>query len=329
MLLLKSIHLIDSSSAHNGEEVDILIDDNGIIGKIGKNLAYENAQIVEEENLHVSIGWIDIGCEICDPGYEHRENIDSAIAAAAAGGFTAIACLPNTAPALHSKSEILYVKRQSADKAVECYPLGAISVDCNGHELTELYDMYNAGALAFTDGKNAVQNSGLMLRALQYVKAFDGLVMNHPADQSLMPGSAVHEGIVSTSLGLKGNPRLAEIIMARRDIELAKYTHSKVHIANISCAETVELIRQAKAEDLRVTASVPLFKPPLRSRKTTRIFDVQYKVLPPLREANDREALISGVVDNTIDYISSNHTPWDKEAKDREFLFAQTRHHQP
>ncbi|MFN7115611.1 MAG: dihydroorotase, partial [Saprospiraceae bacterium] len=186
---------------------------------------------------------------------------------------------------------------------------------------TEILDMYAAGAIAFSDGKKSIQHSGLILRALQYVQAFDGVIINHPSDKAIAADGQMHEGFVSTSLGLKGIPSLAEALMLERDLHLLEYTGSRLHVANVSTAGAVELIREAKAKGLRVTASVPVLNL-LFTDEAVAEFDVNYKVLPPLRQAPDRDALIQGLLDGTIDCITSNHTPIDEEGKNLEFPYA-------
>lgn len=319
-LLVRNVRILDSNSPHNGQVLDIHIE-NGIIKTIQPNVDIQNIEIFDAKGACISIGWMDVGVQACDPGLEHREDLQSAAAAAAFGGFTAMVVQPNTDPALDSKSEILYIKKNTQGSLVDFYPIGAISENCEGKDITEMLDMYAAGAIAFSDGKKPVQHSGLMLRALQYVQAFDGIILNHPSDQAIASDGQMHEGFVSTSLGLKGIPRLAEALMLERDLHLLEYTGSRLHVSNVSTVGAVELIREAKAKGLRVTASVPVLNL-LYTDEAVAEFDVNYKVLPPLRQAQDREALIQGLQDGTLDFISSNHTPIDEEGKNLEFPYA-------
>ncbi len=312
--------MVHPGSKHDGAVADIFIK-NGKIEAVGKDLDANGATIFDANGACVSPGWLDIGTLVGDPGLEHREDFASVEKAAAAGGYTAIACLPNTAPAIHSKSEIQYVKSRSAASLVDFLPIGAVSHDCGGKDITEMYDMQAAGAVAFSDGKKSVQDSGLMLRALQYVKPFGGVILNRPHDRTMAPGGQLHEGIMSTSLGMKGIPSLAEELMLRRDIYLAEYSGSRLHALNISTAAAVDLVREAKARGLQVTASVAAMNLACDDHLLSE-FDPNFKVMPPIRELADMEALRAGLADGTIDCITSNHTPLDPEAKNLEFPFA-------
>jgi dihydroorotase len=320
LLLLKNARIFDGTTESRGQ--DILIRD-GIIEAIGDHLSTpQGAEIWESADLCVSPGWLDVGVYAADPGYEHREDMASAASAAAAGGFTAIACFPNTAPALHTKSEILYVKNKSMGLPVQYYPIGAISQSCEGKDLAELFDMHTAGAVAFSDGKRAVQDAGLLLRALQYAQAFNGLVINVPHHKTIAAGGQMHEGVMSTTLGLKGLPALAEELMVQRDLSLLEYSEGRLHIHLVSTAKSVALIRAAKHAGLPVTASVAVVNLCFTDEKLVD-FDSNWKILPPLRSQTDTEALLDGLLDGTIDFICSNHTPWHEEAKNLEFPYAE------
>lgn len=301
---------------------DILIRD-GRIETIDSHIsAPENATVWESPNLCVSPGFMDVGVFAADPGFEHREDLSTAAAAAAAGGFTAFACFPNTDPALHTKSEILYVKSKTKDLPAHCYPIGAISQGCEGKDLAELFDMHAAGALAFSDGKRAVQDAGLLLRALQYAKAFNGLVINVPHHKTIAAGGQMHEGVMSTSLGLKGLPALAEELMVQRDLSLLEYSNGRLHIHLISTAKSVALIRAARMAGLNVTSSVAVANLCFTHEELIH-FDSNWKIAPPLRSNQDTAALLEGLKDGTIDFICSNHTPWHEEAKNLEFPYAE------
>jgi len=318
-ILLKNARIFDGNPEIRSQ--DILIQ-HGIIEAMGDKIqAPSGAQVWESPELSVSPGWLDIGVYAADPGYEHREDLSSAAAAAAAGGFTAMACFPNTDPALHTKSEILYVKNKSEGLPVHCYPIGAVSQDCAGKDLAELFDMHAAGAIAFSDGKRAVQDAGLLLRALQYAKAFNGLVLNVPHHNTIAAGGQMHEGLMSTSLGLKGLPALAEELMVQRDLSLLEYSGGRLHIHLISTAKSVEMIRAAKKAGFPVTCSVAVANLCFNDEKLID-FDSNWKVVPPLRSHSDSRALLEGIADGTIDFICSNHTPWHEEAKNLEFTYA-------
>ncbi len=319
LLLLKNVRIIDGKKESRPQ--DILIRD-GVIEAVGENLTAEKgADIWEMPGASVSVGWLDVGVQVCDPGYEHREDLHSAARAAGAGGFTAVACFPNTNPALHSKSEILYVKNKTKHSLVTFHPIGAVSQSCEGKDLAELFDMHSAGAVAFSDGKKAVQDAGLLLRAMQYAKGFNGLVINEPHHKTIAAGGQMHEGIVSTSLGLKAIPALAEEVMVQRDLSLLEYAESRLHIHLLSSAKSVELVRKAKKAGLPVTASVAVANLCFTDEKLSD-FDSNWKLMPPLRSQSDIDALLEGLADGTIDFICSNHTPWDEEAKNLEFPYA-------
>lgn len=319
-LLIKNVLVVHPGSKFDGEKVHLFIKD-GFLEKIGKRINISGVETLDAEGACVSPGWVDLGTQVGDPGFEHREDFQSVSRAAAAGGFTAIACYPNTYPVIHTKSEVQYVGNASERSVVAFLPIGAISQDCKGKDITEMYDMRAAGAVAFSDGKNPVQDNGLMMRALQYVKPFDGVILNQPFDKTIAPGGQMNEGIISTSLGLRGIPSMAEEMMVRRDLYLAEYTGSRLHLQNISTAGSVQLVREAKAKGLKVTASVAAMNLACDDSLLLE-FENNFKVLPPLREPPDVEALHAGLKDGVIDCICSNHVPLDEESKNLEFPFA-------
>ncbi len=321
MLLIKNATIVDPTSGLNGKKRDILINKKGIIESIKANIKAPNVKILDAKEACVSIGWMDVGTQVGDPGFEHREDLQTVTEAAVAGGFTAIAPNPNTIPTIHSKSEVNYLKNKTGHGLVDFLPIGAISRDCEGKDITEMYDMHHSGAVAFSDGQKTIQNSGLMMRALQYVKAFDGLIMNHPQDHDLSSEGQMHEGKMSTSLGMKGIPSLAEELMVQRDLYLAEYAESRLHLFNISTERSVELLKEARAKGIDVTASVPVLNL-IFDETAIAEFDSNYKVLPPLREKSDIRALKRGIKNGIIILITSNHTPLDEEAKNLEFPYA-------
>lgn len=319
--LFKNATIIDTNSKHNGKKIDVLIVDGKIV-EIKKKINADDAEIIQYKGLCLSPGWVDVGTHICDPGFEHREDLETAAAAAAAGGFTTILAQPNTSPAIQSKSEVLYLQQSTQDLPVTFQAIGALSADIKGENITEMSDMNAVGAIAFSDGKKSVQSTGLLMRAMQYVKAFDGIVINHPHDKAVAGKGQIHEGYVSTTLGLKGIPALAEDLMVRRDIALAEYTDSRIHLSNISTKNAVKAVKEAKKKGLKVTASVAVMN--LAYDETdVDSFDPNFKVLPPLREKSDQRALIKGLKSGIIDFISSNHTPWEAESKSLEFSYAE------
>jgi dihydroorotase len=255
---------------------------------------------------------------ICRPGYEHKEDLQSGIRAAAAGGFTGVAVTSATNPPIHSKAQVQYIKTNTENSIVEVHPIGTITHNREGKELSEMYDMQLAGAIAFSDDKNPVSNSGILLRALLYSKNFNGLVMAHCDDKSISQDGQMNEGINSTKLGLKGIPALAEELMISRNIFLAEYTGAPLHISNVSSKGSVELIREAKAKGLKITSSVNAYNVSLDDTLLLG-FDSNYKLNPPLRTKADIEALRKGVADGTIDVITTDHRPQDIESKDIEF----------
>ena len=319
MLLIKGATIVEPGSKLNGKKRDILIN-KGLIESIKTKLNVPGAEVIEGKGLCVSIGWVDMGVQVGHPGYEHRETLDTAAKAAMAGGFTGIVCQPNSLPVVHSKSEVLYLKN-ARQEVVDFYPIGAISQNCGGEDITEMYDMHEAGAIAFSDGKKSIQNGGLMMRALQYVKAFDGLIVNHPHDKSLTLGAQMHEGTISTSLGMRGFPSIAEELMLQRDLYLLEYTDSRLHVANISTAGSVDLVKKAKAKGMSISSSVAIMNL-IEDDSALMEFNTNFKVLPPLREKSDIKALKKGLKNGTIDIICSNHIPWEEEAKNLEFPYA-------
>jgi len=301
---------------------DMLIE-HGVIQRIGHGLQVSgDVRVIESGQLYVSPGWFDLGTQVCDPGIEHREDLKTALAAAAAGGFTAIAPFPNTLPAVHSKAEVLYWKHKAAGHSVGLHPIGAVSTGTVGKDLAELYDMYASGAVAFADGPGGIHDTGLMLRALLYVQSFDGLVIDQPMDKWLAQGGQMHEGLVSTGMGVRGISSLAEVLAVQRDLSLLEYAGGRLHLYGLSTAEGVELVRQAKRKGLAVTASAPIVNACFTDSVMSG-FESNWKVLPPLREASDRAALLAGISDGTLDCLTSNHVPWNIEGKNLEFTYAE------
>ncbi len=319
-LLIKKATIIDPESDYHRKQVDVQIRE-GKITHMADEIEGKDTAVFEVPDLHLLPGLMDVGTVVGDPGFEHREDMYSASKAAAAGGFTALACYPNTQPVVDSKSGVRYIKNNEEDLVVNFYPIGAVSEKCEGKDITEMIDMYQAGAVAFSDGQHPIQHNGMMMRALQYVKSFDGVILNHPHDISIASGGQLNEGRISTMMGIKGIPNMAEELMVQRDIYLAEYTDSRVHIANISTAGAVEMVRKAKKSGIKVTASVPALNLKFTDQELLN-FNSNLKVLPPLRTETDRQALLEGIKDQTIDFLTSNHVPLEEEAKKLEFSFA-------
>lgn len=318
--LIKNVTIVDPASSRNGQQLDVRLQDGRIVA-MGRGLTAEGARVWDVAAACLSPGWVDQGAFVEDPGQEHREDLSSLAKAAAAGGYTQVIIEPDAQPVRHDKSGILYVRRQATGLPVAIHPLGALSRDLSGKELSEMIDMRQAGALAFSNGSHPVTHAGLLLRALLYVKAFDGLVINRPLDESVSPGGQLHEGRMSTQLGMRGIPALAEELMIERDLRLLAYTDSKLHLANISTAGAVEQLRMAKKAGLRVTASVAALNL-VYTDEVLADFDTNFKLMPPLRAEEDRMALVEGLADGTIDWVSSNHRALEVEAKMLEFPYA-------
>lgn len=319
-MLLKKVKIIAPAAPFHGQQQDILIE-NGIIRQIADNIPAGQAQVVEGDNLHVSIGWTDVFAHFCDPGQEYKEDLQSGIAAAARGGFTTVMIVPNTQPALHTKPQIEYVINRTRHSAVQVLPIGAATKNLEGTSLAEMYEMQQAGAVAFSDGLKPLQSSGLMLKALQYVKAVNGTVIQLPDDQSISAQGLMHEGIYSTQLGMPGKPALAEELIVQRDLELALYTDSRIHFTGISTRKAVELISRAKGNGIKVTCSVTPYHLSLTDAHLLN-YDTHLKVNPPLRTAEDVEALQDAVKNGVIDCFATHHLPQDWDAKHVEFEYA-------
>ncbi|HEU4716399.1 MAG TPA: dihydroorotase, partial [Bacteroidia bacterium] len=319
-ILIKNATINDPNSPHNGKTADVLIE-NGVIASIRKKTDAGKIKTIEGNNLHLSPGWMDLHAHLRDPGYEFKETIVTAAAAAAAGGFTAVLAMPDTLPVTHSKAEVEYILKRSQDLPVDIFPAGALSHGLEGKELAELYDMHLAGAKAFTDGDSPVKHAGLLLRALLYAHNFNCRIHVRCDDQSLSHGGQMNEGVMSTSLGLKGIPAVAEEVMVARNIYLAEYAGTPIHFMAVSTPGSVKLIREAKKKGLPVTAAVHAYNLAWND-SLLEDFDTNYKVSPPLRTEAERKALVAAVNDGTIDCITSGHAPEDAESKVVEFDLA-------
>jgi dihydroorotase len=254
-ILVRQATIADPDSPFNGQVTDILINGNQI-SKIAPHISESADEVIEAAGLSVSPGWVDIFSDFCDPGYEYKETLETGANAAAAGGFTHVFVLPDTKPVVDSKTQVEYISQQSKSLPVTIHPLGAVTKGTEGKDLAEMYDMKNSGAVAFSDGIHPVQSPGLFLKALQYVKAFEGVLVQLPLDKSIGSGGLINEGVISTRLGLPGIPSLAEEVIIKRDIDLLRYTQSKLHITGISTQNSLALIAAAKKEGLNISCSV-------------------------------------------------------------------------
>jgi dihydroorotase len=319
-ILLRQLTIADPQSSHNGLTKDILIED-GIIVSIESNISQKADQTIDSKDAFVSGGWVDVFANFCDPGFEYKETLQSGIAAAAAGGYTRVLVMADTKPVSDNKAQVAYIYAAGNHSNVTLHPIGAITKKMEGQSLAEMYDMRASNAVAFSDGMYPVQSPGVFLKALQYVKAFDGVLIQIPIDKTIAANGLMHEGIISTQMGLPGLPAVAEELMVKRDIDLLRYTGSKLHITGVSSATTIELIRAAKKEGLAISCSVsPTHLFYCDEDMTT--YDTHLKVIPPVRTNADRDALRAGVLDGTIDCIASHHAPQDWDHKVCEFEYA-------
>jgi dihydroorotase len=320
-LLLKGITIADPNSRFNKERCDVRVE-NGRITSIATHLEpLREEEVFKGKDAFISPGFFDLNCSIGDPGLETREDIQSATKAAKAGGFTGLAVLPNSMPVVHSKAEVEYIINRSRNSLVDVFPIGAISRDLEGKELAELYDMKQAGAVAFSDGNKAIVDDGFMSRALQYAKGFAGLLLVYPENQSLAGKAQVNESANSVLLGMKGIPALAEEMHISRDLFLAAYHDAPLHINTVSTMGSISLIRKAKKDGLKITCDVAVHHL-VFTEDLLNDFDSNYKVKPPLRSKLDVKALIAAVKDGTIDAVCSQHRPHEIEHKDVEFEIA-------
>ena len=324
-ILIKSAKIIDASSKFNGKTQDILII-NGKIQEINSEINSKAKKIISFKDLHVSSGWLDTSVCFGEPGLEEREDLSNGAQTASFSGFTDIVLNPETEPYLDTKADISYIKSNTKDFVTKIHPLGCLTKEAKSKKLADLFEMFESGAVGFYDFKRPITNSNLIKIALQYVQNFNGLVISFPYEKSLCPNGQMHEGQISTNYGLKGIPTISEEIMLKRDLKILEYTGGKIHIPCISTEESVKLIQEAKKNKLNVTCSVSINNLFFNDDKL-KDFDTRFKVLPPIRSEEHRKALIKGLKDGIIDFVTSDHTPIDIDKKKTDFensLFGST-----
>jgi dihydroorotase len=307
--------VVDPANARDGR-FDVLID-HGKIVAVEPSIPADGAKVIDASGTLIAPGFVDLHTHLREPGREDKETIESGVKAAARGGFTAVCAMPNTDPAIDHRGVVDLIRQEAKRIGLSTvHPVGAITRGRAGNELTDFGELFDAGCIALSDDGNAVANGFLMRRALEYAKLFDRPLIQHAEDPSLSAGGVMHEGLVSTTLGLRGIPGESETVIVARDIALAELTGGWVHFAHLSAAASVELVRQAKGRGLRVTCEVTPHHLAL-THEAVGEFNTNAKVNPPLRTEQDRVALIEGLRDGTIDCIATDHAPhtdWEKEA---------------
>lgn len=320
LLFLRNIRIADPESPHNGQVVNILIG-NGKILSVGSEENPLNSYEIDGSGMNVSPGLFDMQVTCGEPGYEEKETFRSLSAAALAGGVTDVLVMPSNNPVTDNRGQVEYIRRITEHMPIAVHVSGALSDGMKGVNLAELADMAKGGAIAFTDDKSPVSNSVLMHLALQYIKISGGLLMVHNEESGLRLGGNVNEGEASTRLGMKGAPALSEELGLIRNIELARYHNTPIHLNGISTSGSVDRVRQAKAQGLKISCSVYAHHLYFTEDELDS-FHSSFKVWPPLRTESDRQALIKGLQDGTIDAVCSDHRPENRENKDLEFDFA-------
>ncbi len=315
---------IPVGDSYNGKEtMDLRIRD-GVIAEIGVGLKQEkNEDIFDAKGAFISGGWMDMHVHFREPGFEHKETIETGCRSAAFGGFTEVACMPNTKPAIHTRDVVEYIRKKSEGEAVDVHPIGCVTKERAGNSIAEMADMKKGGAVAFSDDGDPVASSQVMRVALEYSSMLGMPIINHEEDLELSRPGHMNEGDVSTKLGLDGTPGIAEETMIARDILLAEFTGGHIHVAHISTRKAVDLIRKAKEEGVNVTTEVCAHHFDLTDEEVEkRDFDTNVKMHPPLRTQDDVDAMIEGLVDGTIDVICTDHAPHAVDEKEVEFIYA-------
>lgn len=320
--ILRSVKIIDPRSKYHGKINDVLIEDNTIT-QISKKIIYKHQYIeIKLKNIHISPGFLDMKTHIGEPGFEHRENVESGSNAAKKGGFTGIVYMPNTNPPIQNVADINFVKKLFEKNIIDVFPSGCITKNMEGNEITEMYDMKKAGAITFTDDLSSIENSMIMSIALEYTKDFETPIMVVPFEKKLCKNGLINEGKISASLGLNGVPNVAEEIRINRDIELANYNKGKLHFSTISTKKSLELIKKAKEKNINISTDIAAYQLILHDEMLSD-FNTNLKVFPPIRSKKMQKELIKNIKNGNIDAISSNHTPIESEKKKCSFLNAE------
>ena len=319
-ILIRQAKILDTDSPFHKQSADILIRD-GVIERIGNLKGAIADQTIQAAGLHASPGWVETFADCGEPGHEQRETLETATRAAAAGGFTHLFVLPDNKPATHDASLVAYIKEKPTSSPVTLHPIGAVTRNLEGRDLAEMYEMRQAGAIAFSDAHNPLQSAGLLIKALQYLKACDAVLIQVPDDRSVAPHGLMHEGIASTRLGLAGKPALAEELIIARDIKLARYSESRIHFSGVTLPKSIEYVTRAKQGGIQVTcAATPQHL--TFCDEDLEGYDTLLRTDPPLRTAKDRDALLAAVVDGRVDIVSSHHQPHEHDRKACEFAQA-------
>ena len=319
-ILLQSPLILDKNSSFHKKRRNVLIQ-GGKIQEIGEK-SFQADKTIDANGMILSPGWFDLGTVAGDPGTEYREDLDSVTKAAAAGGFTEIALLPNTNPAIQTKNDLAYLTAKNGERLVNVYPIASVTRNNKGEELTDMIDLQVGGAVAFSDGLKSIYNTDIFLKSLQYLKKFDGVLIDYAHDHWLDLFGQMNEGPVSTALGLKGRPLLSEEVAVSRNLRLLGYAGGKLHLLHVSAPKAVDLIRAALKKGVHISCDITSYQPLLDDGLLTD-FDTNLKVNPPLRDKSSNEKLIKGLKDGTISIITSGHTPVDEESKVVEFDHAE------
>ncbi len=319
-ILIKGGRLIDPAN-NIDDQLDVLIE-NGCISAVGNDLDSDNAQVLDATNRLVVPGLIDVHVHLREPGYEYKEDIQSGTRAAVAGGFTSVACMPNTDPVNDNKTVTSYICQKAAEAGLATvFPVGAITKGLKGESLSEMGQLQEAGCVAVTDDGRPVADGEIMRRAMEYARSFDLPIISHAEDLAIVGGGVMNDGFVATELGLKGIPWVAEDAMVARDVMLAEFTGARLHVAHVSTRGAVEIIRAAQKRGVAVTAEVTPHHFIL-TEEAVRGYDTNAKMNPPLRSDDDVAAVREGLADGTIGVIATDHAPHHRDEKNVEFNIA-------